>query len=452
MEKIDNENNYSKSLRYSLVDGIFATIMGGLVSNYITPFALALKAGNFHIGLLNSLPAFFGIFAQLKSPDILEKIKSRVKIISCAAYLEAVMCILLMLIPLLFSGTVSVYLLITFFTLIAVLGSFENPIWSSLMSDTVNKEEYGRYFAWRNRIFGIVLLTSIFSAGILLDHFKHINKVLLGFAILFAVSAVCRFISSYFISKMTDVPVHITGKDRFTYKAFLFALPKSNYAKFVVYVSAIAFTETMVGAFFTVYMFDELKFSYTTYMIINTAGALAGILTVSFWGHYSDKLGNIMVIKTASIFMPLIPLLWIISKNPVFLVLVNMFSCYIGTGFHLAEFNFRFDACTPAKRARAIAYSDITKNIAASAGALSGGFLAMALPGIIYGSKLMTLFVLAGILRLLIVATLSNSFREVRNAEKMSGRNFILTILGSNIIENFVYIAIGKKKKTKETN
>jgi MFS family permease len=446
-KKINGSSVYGKSLRYSLFDGIFATITGGIVSNYITPFALALKASNFHIGLLNSLPSFFGVFAQLKSPDVLEKVNSRVKIISAVVFAEAALYLSMALIPFFFKGIGGVYALVGMFTVMVAMQCVEGPIWSSLISDTVDQEQYGRYFAWRNRIFSVVLLVSIFLAGIALDLFKHMNSVFLGFTLLFAVSGVSRGISGFFLTRMTDIPIQITEKDKFSYKAFLVALPRSNYAKFVVYISSLIFTENIVGAFFAVYMFTELKFSYSTYMAINTAGALAGILTVSFWGRYSDKIGNAMVIKTASKFLPLIPVLWIFSKNPLYLGLVNMFGSYIWTGFHLAEFNFRFDACSRAKRTRAIAYSEITKSVAASIGALLGGFLAMNLPGIVSGSKLLTLFVLAGILRLIIVSFFSGSFREVRDAEKMSNRNFLLTILGSNIIENFAYQVVGRKKR-----
>ena len=72
--------NKSKSLYYSFLDGIFASIMMGFTVNYIVPFALILGAKNFQIGLLNALSQFFGSIVHLKVADIVEYTKSRLKI------------------------------------------------------------------------------------------------------------------------------------------------------------------------------------------------------------------------------------------------------------------------------------------------------------------------------------------------------------------------------------
>jgi len=47
-----------KSLKFSVLDGAAWAAMFGLTQNYITPFALALKATTVQIGLLSSLPNF----------------------------------------------------------------------------------------------------------------------------------------------------------------------------------------------------------------------------------------------------------------------------------------------------------------------------------------------------------------------------------------------------------
>jgi hypothetical protein len=89
------EKEREESLRYSLWDGIFASITAGFSQNYLTPFALFLKASNFAIGLLNSLPQFISAFFYIPVADIVEKFKSRKKVIAQAVYLQALTFILI---------------------------------------------------------------------------------------------------------------------------------------------------------------------------------------------------------------------------------------------------------------------------------------------------------------------------------------------------------------------
>ena len=202
------EPNRNKSLKASLLDGIFASIMFGFTINYIIPFALLFGAKNFQIGLLNSIPHLFGSVVQLKSAEVVERLRSRVKTITISVLLQALTWLGIFLV---FSSPekIRIETFILLVTLNTIFGSISTPAWASLMSDTVDKTKYGEYFSWRGKILGFINLVSNFAAGFFLFVVK--NK-LAGFIILFITAGICRIISGIYLSKMDDIPIETTGK------------------------------------------------------------------------------------------------------------------------------------------------------------------------------------------------------------------------------------------------
>lgn len=422
-----NSKERERSLKFSLLDGIFASINLGFTQTYITPFALLLKATNFQIGILNSLPQFISSFFQIPSADIVERLKSRVRIIANSVYLQGIFWLLISLLAFLNSS----FAFLMFLILLILHNSFNafaTPIWQSLMSDTVEKDKYGRYFAYRGKVLGFITLIANFIAGFLLFLFSK-NKII-GFFLIFLIAGITRIISGYFISLMTDFPVKIIPERRFSYYSFIKRLPESNFVKFTLYVSLINFATYIVAPFFAVYMLRDLNFSYATFTLVNTASTLASLLSLPFWGRYADLYGNARVLKAAGILLPLIPLLWLISKNPIYIILINLFAGYAWAGFNLCALNFIFDATSPEVRTRCLGYFNFTNSIALFLGGILGGYLANRLPIIFPPFRLLTLILLSAILRILVNLFLLNKFKEVRKTEEIKERELLAIVLG----------------------
>ena len=70
--KVDAEVKVKKSLKYSIWDGSFASAMVGFGESFFSAFAIFLKASNFQISLLGSLPRAMGSFVQLYSSKLLK--------------------------------------------------------------------------------------------------------------------------------------------------------------------------------------------------------------------------------------------------------------------------------------------------------------------------------------------------------------------------------------------
>jgi MFS family permease len=423
---MNKNNKIRKSLRFSFLDGLFVSCMVGMTTDYITPYALALKATNSQIGVLSAAPNLASSLAQLKSPDVTEKFKSRKKIINLFVFLHTLMGIPIILTPYLCKWQPVAFLII-FVTLFTSLNAFTIPAWSSLMADHLPFKSRGRYFGWRNKTLGIVTISSAFLAGLILHLFK--TNILKGFLIIFSAAFTCRFVSWCFLTRMYEPAFKVKKEDYFNFLDFIKRLRQSNFAKFVLFISALVFCVNIASPFFSVFMLRDLKFNYLTYTILVTTVSIAQIFTFDRWGRHADRTGNLKVIKFTSFFIASLPFWWVINQRPAYLVFAQLVSGFAWAGFNLCATNFIYDAATPEKRTRCIAYFNVCIGLATCLGALLGGYLVNILPRF-GGYRLLSLFILSSALRFLAIFIFSGKIKEVRPIEAISSRDLFYSVVG----------------------
>jgi MFS family permease len=429
------EDKINKSLRYSLFDGMFASVMNGMSETFITPYAIAMKASASLIGILTALPNLASSLLQLKSATVVESLGSRKALIRRFILAHALMWIPIVAIPYIFPENQAI-LLVIFYTLLMSLSAFAAPAWSSLMADHVGETDRGKVFGKRNMIFGMINVSSMFLAGLILSLFKGIlpfgdssgSLKFLGFTIIFLIAFAARLVSWNFLNKMYEPVLIIKAEHRFTFRDFLKRILKSNFGRFVIFASCMNFSVYVVSPFFAVYMIRDLGFGYLTYTMIMMASTLTGLSMMHAWGRYADNAGNVRVLKLSSAFLPVIPFLWLISHNVIYLIAVQIFAGFFWAGFNLSLTNFIYDAVSPEKRTRCIAYFNVINGTAIFCGAAIGGYLASVLP-MLSGYRILSLLVVSGILRLF-ASMLSSRVREVRAVKDISNIELFYSIMG----------------------
>ncbi len=399
-----------KSLRYSILDGSASSAFLGLTQEYISPFALALKATTVQIGLLSSLPNLAIALCQLAGPRLSEQHGSRKRLILRAVFLQALLWAPILLVPYIFPGQ-KAWWLVGLFTLSAIAGSIASPAWWSLMSDLVPVETRGRFFGLRGTICGFVSLAFFLIGGLVL-HFSAAD-IFAGFAILFGGAILFRLISWYFLSKMYDPPLLTGWWDRYSLPDLASTLASSNLGRYIVFSSLMNFAIYLAGPFFAVYMLRDLSFSYLAYAGVTAASSLASLVFLTFWGRRADRTGNVKVLNATSLLVPLIPLLWLASHRIYYLIPVQILSGFAWSGFTLASTNFISEASPAENRTRYVALFNFMNGLGICLGALAGGFLVSLLPPLL-GYPILALFLISGLLRLLVALVLRRSFSEVR--------------------------------------
>lgn len=403
-----------KSLSVSWKEGIPAAMMAGIVDYYIIPYALFLGAATQQIGFLISIPNLMGAAAQLFAVKAVTFSGSRLRFILLGAALQAGVLFAAAMLAFrsgIVWGIPSLILLLTGFRM---MGHLIGTAWNSLVSDYLPPEQRGNYFGWRSSIVGIAGIAGIGIAGILLSVMKEISQAW-GYVLLFLLAAFSRAVSVCLLSKMADIPSRAAQEDHFTFFEFISRFRESNFVRYTLYVAGVIFATHISAPYFGVYMLRDLHFSYLQYMAIILAGTGTTLVVYPIWGRHADLVGNARILKTMSLLIPMIPLLWLFSKNPVYLFVVEIFSGFVWGGFNLCATNYIFDAVSPPKRVRCLGYYGLINGFAVFFGAFLGGFMAERLPPLM-GFRILTLFLISGVLRFLAHFLLSGHFREIRSA------------------------------------
>lgn len=415
-----------KSLKYSMVDGIFTSLMTGFTQDYFTPFLLILGGGVRHVAMLSAIPNLVSSLIQLKSADIAEKLRSRARVINIFVFLQALMLVPMATLYWLGSGTAVIFIAVV--TLFTSFGSFANPAWASIMADLVEKDKRGEYFGWRSKILGFVAVGSTFAAGFILYQAGRLD-VALGFTVIFGLSFIFRVISWRYLAKMHEPEAHLKKEDCFSFYDFISRLRHSNFARFVMFVSAMKFAVNIASPFFAVLMLKDLGFDYLTYTAVTVAMTITANFTIKRWGVHADRVGNLKVIRLTSKLIAVLPLLWLINQNPIWLLFAQLLSGFAWAGFNLSTTNFVYDASTPGKRTRCIAYFNVLNGVSLCLGALLGGWLALRLPSGWFAYSIMNIVLISALLRLVVAYLMPFNLKEVREVEKIRSHHLVLSML-----------------------
>jgi MFS family permease len=373
------------------------------------------------------LPNLLSSLSQFFSVRVIYWLGGRLKLLVHLVFSQASLILCIAMLPLLEISN-RVELLLVFLILAAVCGGLAGPAWGSLMSDYVPASKRGQYFGWRNRTLGAVTIGSIVASGLLLNFFQEISFGT-GFWIIFSLAAAARYVSAYFISRMDEPPHKTDPASDFTFVMFLRRFRESNFLKFVVFSGCLTFATYLATPFFAVFMLRDLQLTYLTYMALQVGSSLASLIALPLWGRHADLVGNVRVLRLSSCLAALIPMFWLLSHNPAYLMLVQMFAGFSWSGVMLSSGNFIYDAVTPQKRVRCIAYFNVINGLALFLGSSLGGYFASRLPPV-FGYRLLGLFALSCFCRISFYLLLSRSFREVRAAHDVSIQELFFSVVG----------------------
>lgn len=418
-----------KCISVSWREGIPAAVMLGILDNFFIPYALFLGASTRQVGTIVAVPHLMGSLIQVYAVDLVRHCGSRKRFLLIAAFAQALM--LLPLAGLAYaekSWKISVFMLLL--ACYRMVGNLIGTAWGSLVSDYFSPQKRGDYFGWRAQVTGIAGLIGIATSGLFLFQMRKVNAQL-GFFILFVCASLFRFVSWRMMPGLLDLPVKEDKKSDFTLVMFLRRSRKSNFVKFILYVSAMTFSAHFSAPYFGVYMLRDLHFNYMLYAAVQFSAVITGLIAFPIWGRHADAMGNAKVLKITGFFIPLLPILWVFTSNPVLLILNEAFSGFVWAGFNLCALNFIYDAVTPEKRVRCIGYFNLFIGTSLFLGASLGGYLGDRLPPI-HGHSLLTLFLISGMLRAVCHFLFSRKFREVRESphQGISHAGLFLSLTG----------------------
>ncbi len=414
-----------QTLKVSFLDGIFASIMFGCVQDYFTPFLLFIKGTVLHVGILSAFPNITASILQIFTNKLVQIFKSRKTVFCIFVFLQALMLLLCTVVFFILYAIETetlhplqqlikhyqIEFLIMMVTLYTIFGSIGNPAWASLMSDLIPAHKRGKYFGFRNSVLGVLLVMVSLLVGITLRYSPK-DYLIFTFIGIFFIASISRFISFYYLTKMHEPPFTIETTSIVPPNIFR-SIKKNDFLLFIAFISLMNFAVYLSAPFFAVLMLQHLSFSYLEYSIVTASAPLVMYITMHSWGTIADKIGNAKVLIITSPLIAIVPVLWVLHADIGYLLIVQIFSGIVWSGFTISSFNYMFDASSSSKRVRYISYFNLINGIMISAGALSGGYLIQILPAI-NGSSIYTILILSGVLRFIITLIFAKRLKEMR--------------------------------------
>jgi len=450
--------------KYSIVDGSAYNVMYGFGEQYVTPFALKLGATSSEIGILASVPSFIGAIFQVMGAKLVDKYKSRKQIVMFFVLMQALMILPLFLVPLL---TKNILLLTIIFSLYLICSNAAAPGWNSWIGSVIPDKERAEYFSKRNKITITVLVISVLLAGITLNYLTKTN-IWIGFGILFGISFLGRLTSLYFLTRQFEPTYIVKEEEKFSFKDFLKRLPETNFGNFVMFRSLMALAVMIASPFFAVYMLKDLNFTYIQYTAVILAPMLIKVLTITYWGKYSKKMGTRNIMIVSAFLIAVIPVAWFLAgyffygHKEIFLLIIfaEMISGFAWAGFELSTFNYVLETVSPGKRARGVAYFNIIFGTAVLIGGLSGSWLVTHLPREYHGvSLLLVVFIISAIARFIVPLIFLSKIHEIKVQKNIAeGKLFIDLVISKpfhsamhQTTQIMFYTEEGIKKVTRAT-
>ena len=418
-------------------EGVLDAVKIGAGETYLGAFGVFLGGSTLQVGALATLPPLIGAIAQSLGVFLIERIKSRRRVLSLFMGLQGVIWLPIACIPFFFeSGWLAVTGLIALAIVYQVTIGVISPIWNSLVGDVVASEKRGEFFGSRNRWIAIATFLSLAVAGETIHLSKGWGATALGFSLIFLVAGCARVLSAISFGKTADPSFAVTVESKFTFWRFLRQVRRSNFVKFVFFVSGMNFAVAVSGPYFAMYMLKDLHLTYVEYTIVVATAVLAQFAVMRSWGAISDQFGNRRILSVCGWIVAFNPLMWLVSSHFAWILFVQLHSGFFWAGFNLAAANFVFDAVTPQKRARCVAYQAIINGVLVCFGSLIGGLIVTCYPqwlptqlgGWTPASKFLLLFWVSAILRFIVVFRYLPKFKEVRQVQPIRGHEVLVRV------------------------
>ena len=258
-------NKVKSGLKYSILDGAAHSSMLGFGEHYLLAYAIFLSASDLQLALVAALPIFLASIAQLYSVRLMNKMHTRKNATVTFSAIQAIIWIPVILTY--FLNTNKISSLIFFVTLYWIFGLMTNPIWTSWIGDLVPKNVRGRFFGKRSLVTAFYVFISFVMGGFILTYAKGtLGNEFLGFAIIFGLAMLARFISTLFLSKQYEPKLRINSENEFSLKDFLFHFKKrfkrGHFNTLVLYLSFMSFALYLSAPYIVANLLKSLNFTY----------------------------------------------------------------------------------------------------------------------------------------------------------------------------------------------
>ncbi|MBQ3530111.1 MAG: MFS transporter [Oscillospiraceae bacterium] len=274
----------------TVTTGLITTMTAGV---YFTGLLLAMGASESYIGYTTAITSFSGLF-QLLTPLLLERFPRRKSILLMAKIVYHFLNIIVIgVLPILPIAT-PLKLVLFMVTLIALnaINHIATPGISAWQMQSLPLEKRGHFYTVSNTGVAVLNKISAFLAGILLDRFEAdgtsafgISPTLTAILLIRAGALVCAVLECCFYAKTKEFPYETASDNTPAGGLRLLALPLADkrFMKTISLPVFWGFVVGIVGAYFNIYLLEEVHMSYSLISLGGFISMPVALLSTPLW-------------------------------------------------------------------------------------------------------------------------------------------------------------------------
>jgi len=362
-----------RDLRSIVGDGVSFSFMVGLGEAYLAAFVLAVGYGDVAAGLVATVPLVAGAVLQLVTPAGVERLRSHRRWVVLCAMLQAASFAPLIAGAVL--GRIAYWIILLAGVAYWGFGMATGPAWNTWVGTLVPAELRARFFAFRTACANAALFAAFVAGGTALDRIPSENGALYSFALLFALAACARLVSSAFLASQSELRPVLEEQRSVSLASFVRRLRNPGEGALLRHLLAMQMAVYVAAPYFVPYMLKQLEMSYAVYATLIAAAFAGRILTLPSLGRFAHRWGARRLLVWSAVGITPIPTLWILSPNPFYLFALQIGAGVAWGGVELATLMLFFEHIDPRERTGVLTCFNLLNASALALGSLVGAGL-----------------------------------------------------------------------------
>ena len=347
--------------------------MVGLGETYLSAFVLAVGLDELTSGLVASVPLVVGGLMQTVSPRAIRMLGSHKRWVVICAFLQA-----MTFIPLVIAacrGAISSAAVLVIAAVYWGTGLATGPAWNTWISTVIPSSIRTRFFTIRTRASQAAVFLGFLIGGICLQLAGTPSQLMMVYAALFAISAICRLTSAFMLTRQSE-PIPILPNMRLIpWRELRQHLKHSSGGQLLVYLVAVQASVQMAGPYFTPFMFKQLEMSYGQFVALIAVAFLAKVIAFPYWGRVAHRIGARRLLWIGGIGIAPLSAGWLVSGNLGWLMVIQIVGGITWAAYELAFFLLFFESIPQEERTSLLTFYNVINTLAWVGGALLGGLI-----------------------------------------------------------------------------
>lgn len=322
------------NIKYYAINGILFTMVAVLSKSYAIKFLDRLGGTELHFSLFNALPGFVAIFTTIPGILLIQKGKSKRKILGTFFYISRLMPLLLAAVPFL-PKDIQPLVFVLIFGLMNFPESISATSLQDYTGDIFSPHQRADALSARNQFSQISQITVSILMGFILSLSSVNRTIILMYQIFIVLSVLIGLKEINYMYKMEPLvkeeehKVKVVPKLKESLKA---VFSHKEYVSFLACSLLFHFGWQMGWPLFNVYQIKYLGADEMWLTIIHVLSSLFMVLSFTQWRKIIKKFDYKLAIALATFGMAMTPILYMLSKNLLMLTFMQPVTGFFTAG------------------------------------------------------------------------------------------------------------------------